>query len=123
MEYVIFLGLGYILLVGLYDCAKSFGERLEQQKASTFADCDASQKLSDWIEGHPGCWPGKYVEGRKIVEECIATWKAFLMYHSFTDGVHRFEWLQSLLDCGDEPPEKEGPTERKGLCFIKSQLY
>ena len=104
MEYVIFLGLGYILLVGLYDYVKSFGERLEQQKASTFADCDASEKLSDWAEKHHGCWPGKYVEGRKIVEECIATWKTFLLHHSFVDGVHRLEWLQSLIDPGDEPP-------------------
>ena len=97
-----------------------FGWKLykaEKQKESTFADCDASEALTNWFEENPHRYIEDSPEGKAIVKRRIETYRVFLETHRFTDDKHHMDWLRSLLTRHNPKPPR-----RKKNSAVRSSL-
>lgn len=89
-----------------------FGVRTSnEQLKALIADCDASEKLTNWRLANPDAYIGDISLARELVLQRIVTWKNLLKTHPFIKDDGFTEFLYSLLDDHEEPPRGEDETD------------
>jgi hypothetical protein len=103
-----------------------FALRLQasQSLRSVCAWCNAGDALTSWREANPTTYISQSDVGKKLLQELIDTYGAFLKNHPFIKDHSHKDYLLSLFD--EDPPDPPKPRKRLPKSqkpFTKERLF